>query len=316
MSFSATRYRIRHLTTYAYGEPVQISHHLARLTPRSSATQSCDSHSLTITPEPAVIHRNRTDYFGNVATYFTLQEPHRKLLVTAESMVTVTPVLAPPAQTTPGWESVRDDLVNPSEDLLDPGEYIYASALVPVDTDYAAYAQMSFSPGRPVLEAALDLTARINADFAYDPEATSISTPVAMVLEARRGVCQDFAHLQIACLRSLGLAARYVSGYLLTHPPEGQTKMVGADASHAWLSLFVPGAGWIDLDPTNNIIPGHEHITLGWGRDFDDVSPIKGVVLGGGDHVPDVEVDVVPIEVRPGENSGNSIDPGGYGMLP
>jgi transglutaminase-like putative cysteine protease len=179
---------------------------------------------------------------------------------------------------------------------LEARQFVYESPHVPITKALADYAAPSFSPGRPWLAAVLDLTARVFSQFQYDPTATTVNTPVAQVLQNRRGVCQDFAHLQIGCLRSLGLPARYVSGYLLTAPPAGQQRLVGADASHAWLSAFCPELGWIDFDPTNNQIPTTKHITLAWGRDYSDVCPIKGVLVGGGQHRMRVAVDVVPVE--------------------
>jgi transglutaminase-like putative cysteine protease len=185
--------------------------------------------------------------------------------------------------------------VDLSPSVLDAGEFTFDSPLVPLDTPFTDYARESFPPGRNLLAAVLDLTARIHRDFKFDPTATTVATPLARVLEQRRGVCQDFAHLQIACLRSLGLPARYVSGYLETVPPAGQAKLLGADASHAWVSFFCPGLGWIDVDPTNNLFPSMQHITLGWGRDYGDVSPIRGVLVGGEEHTLTVSVDVVAL---------------------
>jgi len=185
--------------------------------------------------------------------------------------------------------------VDLSPSVLDAGEFAFDSPLVPLDTPFTDYARESFPPGRNLLAAVLELTARIHRDFKFDPTATTVATPLARVLEQRRGVCQDFAHLQIACLRSLGLPARYVSGYLETVPPPGQAKLLGADASHAWVSFFCPGLGWIDVDPTNNLLPSMQHITLGWGRDYGDVSPIRGVLVGGEEHTLTVSVDVVAL---------------------
>lgn len=293
-------YMTRHVTIYSYSEPVQVSHHLAHLTPRIVPHQSCRSSSLTISPEPALIDRGRIDYFGNPATYFTLQDPHRTLRIEAVSEIDVAAPILPDPGDTMAWEDVRAMLADPQEaETREACEYVFESGMIPVGEDLAAYALPSFPPRRPILAGLLDLTRRIHADFTYDQAATTVATPVTQVLREKRGVCQDFAHLQIACLRSLGLAARYVSGYLLTRPPEGQEKLVGSDASHAWLSLFVPGSGWIDADPTNGCLPGIEHITLAWGRDFDDVSPLKGIVLGGGEHALRVEVDVV-LQGEPG----------------
>jgi len=286
------KYEVTHRTTYRYSEPVTLGHNSAHLTPRTLDRQRCLSNRLVILPTPSCL-RSWTDYFGNHATYFAVEEEHRELSVTAVSEVAMeTP---PPAPTmTCAWEVARDGLWQNCDAVdLAAAPYAFDSPCVVRDERLASYASMSFTPGRPLLEAALDLTARIHRDFRFDPAATSVSTPTMEVFEKRRGVCQDFAHLQIGCLRSLGLAARYVSGYLLTDPRPGQPRLVGADASHAWLGVFCPGHGWVDLDPTNNVIPQMRHVTVAWGRDYGDVCPIKGVFLGGGVHCMTVAVDVV-----------------------
>ena len=221
-------------------------------------------------------------------TYFTVEEEHRELAVTAISEVAMETPQPPEAASTLAWEDARDAV-----DVA-AAPYWFDSPCIRRDDRLAAYAAMSFTPGRPLLEAASDLTGRIFQEFKYDPTTTSVSTPTMEVFEKRRGVCQDFAHLEIGCLRSLGLAARYVSGYLLTDPRPGQPRLVGADASHAWLGVFCPGYGWVDFDPTNNVIPSLRHVTVAWGRDYGDVCPIKGVFLGGGSHWMTVAVDVVP----------------------
>jgi transglutaminase-like putative cysteine protease len=285
-------YRVTHHTTYDYTESVSLCQNVAHLSPRAVHGQTCHETSLEIHPTPAVL-LEQMDYFGNPATFFAVQEPHRQLRLTALHQVEVGPRAAPQAEQTPAWERVRDQLVaDRSHDMLAAAEFAYDSRYVNAAEDYAAYARESFTAGRPIVEAALDLTARIHAEFEYDPRSTTVATPLAEVLAQRRGVCQDFAHLQIACLRSLGLAARYVSGYLSTEPPPGCVPLVGSDATHAWLSVFCPGLGWIELDPTNNQVPGESHILLAWGRDYDDVSPVKGVVLGGGQHSVNVSVNV------------------------
>jgi transglutaminase-like putative cysteine protease len=299
-------YRITHTTTYDYSSAVTLCHNLAHLTPRDSARQRCQETNLQVTPLPAVENAH-VDYFGNPVIFFTVQEPHRQLVVKAEHTTEVEPYFQPDPTATPCWEEVRAQLaVGRDADCLDAYQYVFDSPYIRVSAELAEYASPSFSPGRRLLEAVLDLTARIHADFRYDPRATTLSTTLSEVLAGRRGVCQDFAHLEIGCLRSLGLAARYVSGYLLTQPREGQTRLVGADASHAWLSVWCPGAGWVDVDPTNNVIPSDEHILLGWGRDYDDVSPIKGVILGGGDHRVTVGVGVIrsdETDVLPGSQA-------------
>ena len=289
-------YKIVHNTHYYYVKNVSLCHNLVHLTARSCAWQTCRHNELQIS-SPPVVSNTRTDYFGNLVTFFTVQEPHRKLDVTAINLVHVHPRPTPePALTSP-WEEVRQVLrIRRDEETLDAYQFVFDSQYVKRDPELAAYAAPSFTAGRPFLDAVLDLTHRIFTEFRFDSNATTIETPLREVLACRRGVCQDFAHLEIGCLRSLGLAARYVSGYLLTNPPPGQNRLIGADVSHAWLSVFYPGFGWIDLDPTNDLIPRDKHITLAWGRDYDDVSPIKGVILGGGRHSVNVGVDVMLLE--------------------
>jgi transglutaminase-like putative cysteine protease len=285
---------VRHRTTYEYSQDVSISHHLLHLLPRDSRNQKCQRSSLIVEPAPAISKSDR-DYFGNHITYLTVEEPHGKLVIFATSTVEVAPLPLPePAATTP-WDGIHRALAGASDQQsLDAFQFAFDSPHTASGNGAYDYAKASFAPGRPVLEAALDLTGRIYRDFKYEGGVTDIWTPVDKVLKQRRGVCQDFAHLQLSCFRSLGLPARYVSGYLLTKPPEGKEKLVGSDASHAWVAVWCPGHGWVDLDPTNNLIPGEEHITVAWGRDFGDVSPIKGLVVGGGEHKVVVQVDVAP----------------------
>ena len=286
-------YKITHKNHYHYSRNVSLCHNLAHLTARDCAWQTCLESELDIS-SPPVVSTTRTDYFGNLVTYFTVQEPHKKLDVTAINVVDVHPQPIPDPARTPPWEEARQLLrARLDEETLAAYQFAFDSQYVRRDPELIAYAAPSFPPGRPLLEAVLDLNHRIFTEFVFDSRATSIDTPLHELLANRRGVCQDFAHLAIGCLRSLGLAARYVSGYLLTNPPPGQERLIGADMSHAWLSVFHPGSGWIDFDPTNDLIPKEKHITLAWGRDYDDVSPIKGVILGGGRHSVDVGVDVV-----------------------
>jgi len=284
--------RVVHRTLYRYGDVVTTSHHEARLSPRDSEAQRTLQHEIVIDPVPEA-RRRRFDYFGNRAVHFSVSEPHRSLEVVARSVVEITPLRPPPLSGTVSWENVRDLLqFDRHRDSLDAYAMAFPSPLVPTIEGVFEYARDSFTPGRPVLEAVSDLVARIHEEFAYDPRATEISTPLADVLRQKRGVCQDFAHFAIACLRSHGLPGRYVSGYLLTRPPPGKPKLVGADASHAWFATFVPEHGWVDFDPTNNVIPEGEHVTAAYGRDFSDVTPIRGVILGGGAHQLSVAVDV------------------------
>lgn len=284
-------YEITHTTLYRYRFPVLTSHNLLRLAPRRMERQVRLAHTIEIDPAPGArsVH---TDYFGNEVAFTSFAEPHRELRITSRSTVAVAPAYFPDPSETPAWESVGplccSDRSRPS---LEAREFLFASPQVPAGTGFAAYAAPSFPARRPLLEAVLDLTGRIYQDFTFDPTATTVATPLEEVLANRRGVCQDFAHFQIACLRSLGLPARYVSGYLETVPPPGCPKLAGVDASHAWVAFFCPGIGWIDVDPTNNLLPSMRHVTIGWGRDYGDVCPIRGVVSGGGDY-PAMEVAV------------------------
>jgi transglutaminase-like putative cysteine protease len=287
------KYEVTHRTVYHYSEPVTLGHNSTHLTPRTLASQRCMANRLVILPAPSC-QRTWTDYFGNHVTYFTVEEEHRELNVTAVSEVAMETQAPQEISASMPWEEARDAIRRTSAVDLSAAPFSFDSPCVLRDDRLASYAAMSLTPGRPLLEATMDLTSRIFHEFKYDPAATSVSTPTMEVFEKRRGVCQDFAHLEIGCLRSLGLAARYVSGYLLTDPRPGQPRLVGADASHAWLSVFSPGQGWIDFDPTNNVIPTHRHVTLAWGRDYGDVCPIKGIFLGGGTHWMNVAVDVVP----------------------
>jgi len=285
-------FEVSHRTSYRYSRPVLRSQHLIYVTPRSGPRQTVRRHGLLIEPAPAA-HISREDYFGNCSAVLTIEDQHSELIVQARSTVEVhAPDLPIPAATT-AWEQVPAMALDETGGL-DMGVLQYVSASRHTGAVRAAldYACPSFSPDRPILEAAVDLTQRIHRDFTFDSAATDISTPVRHVLKQRRGVCQDFAHLAITCLRALGLPARYVSGYLRTYPPPGAERLKGADASHAWMSVWVPEAGWVDLDPTNGIVPAGEHVTVACGRDFADVSPVSGVLLGGGRQRLEVAVDV------------------------
>jgi transglutaminase-like putative cysteine protease len=289
-------YRVRHRTTYDYEDPVSVSHHVVRLTPRTLPGQTCRDSGVSILPAPAATSAHR-DYFGNTLISFTLHEPHDCLVVEAHSDLEVHATGRPDFSASPGWETVEEALAgDPSDEILDACQFVFDTPRVRSSAALAGYARESFPEGRPLLAAVLDLTRRIHQDFRFDKEATEVATPVQTFFEKRRGVCQDFAHLQIGCLRSLGLPARYVSGYLRTMPPPGKPRLVGADASHAWCSAWCPGAGWVDFDPTNNCVPSDGHITVAWGRDYGDVSPIYGVLLGGAKHKLRVAVDVMPLE--------------------
>jgi transglutaminase-like putative cysteine protease len=241
------------------------------------------------------------DYFGNQLTFFTIQEPHEKLVVEARSFVTIHANAEPWLGRSLPWEQVVKLLPNDhSAEGLEAYQFVFESPRIRASEEFAAYARQSFTPGRPFAEALLDLTARINREFSFDSKATNVRTPTEEVFRKRRGVCQDFAHLQIACLRSLHLAARYVSGYLRTYPPPGRARLVGADASHAWVSAYCPDSGWLDMDPTNNVVPSEGHVTIAWGRDYGDVSPLRGLILGGRDHTLKVGVDMKPLDAARG----------------
>jgi transglutaminase-like putative cysteine protease len=286
-------YDIRHKTTFTYEDFVSVSHHVLHLTPRENSRQRCLDWDLSVDPVPAVDSAG-ADYFGNLVRYLTVQEPHERLIVDARARVEVlAPVEPLTSDASEPWETVRQRLV--ADASLETYEFAFDSPYSVANEDVYQYAQQSFEPGRPILAATADLTSRIFRDFEYRGGVSDVSTPVRDVFAMRKGVCQDFAHLELACLRSLGLAARYVSGYLLTHPAEGKEKLVGADASHAWVSVWAGSAGWVDFDPTNNVIPSTEHITVGWGRDYGDVSPINGFIVGGGSHQVVVAVDVRPV---------------------
>jgi transglutaminase-like putative cysteine protease len=293
----ALKYRITHITTYDYAAPVSVCHNEAYLTPRTFERQVCDYHRLSIVPSPSITGR-RTDYFDNPLVYFSFNNGFETIQIKTVSRVEVfpqTPFENPEA--TPSWEKVVESLRSgQGPGALDAAPFAFDSPRITTSQDLARFGQKAFSPGRPVLEAVMALTNQIYRDFEFDPRATTVNTPVEEVLKHRKGVCQDFAHLEIAILRSLGLAARYVSGYLRTFPPPGKTRLLGTDASHAWLSVYCGSLGWIDVDPTNDKQVTDEHITLAWGRDYSDVSPLKGVFVGGGSHTLRVSVDVLPLE--------------------
>ncbi len=290
-------YEITHATTYEYSYPVSLSHHALRLHPRGLAWQHCVDHRVHIDPVPSM-RRAHEDYHGNHVLFVTMEVEHRQLTFKSVSVVEVTHPMLPEPRETPSWESVRDFCRgHQSGATLEASEFLFDSPLLQSKALHAQYALGSFKPGRPIFEAVLDLTRRIHSEFVFDPAATTVATPLDEVFKHKRGVCQDFAHVQIACIRSLGLPARYVSGYLETDPPPGRARMVGSDASHAWLSFYCPGIGWIGVDPTNNVVPTSRHVTVAWGRDFSDVSPVRGVVLGGGKHTLRVAVDVISREV-------------------
>jgi len=312
---TAAVYRVEHATSYVHSGRVSTSQHVACLTPRTLPSQTVRSHELVVEPAPAS-HVQRVDYFGNAVDQFTILTPYEEMRVVGRSVVevmgsalsaavtarfeagvgvdSVVHAAADAAVDAAGdtrlensapWEEVRDALIyQRGSPYVGTVELSYPSPYIATSPELAAYARESFAKDRPLVAAAVDLMRRINREFIFDSEATTIATPVTQVMTNRRGVCQDFAHLQVGCLRSLGLPARYVSGYLVTHPVPGQPRLVGADASHAWLSVWCPRLGWVDLDPTNDVRVDTDHITIAWGRDFGDVSPLRGVILGGEAH--------------------------------
>ncbi|MEO0963735.1 MAG: transglutaminase family protein [Planctomycetota bacterium] len=287
------RYHIRHETEYAYAEAVTMGYNAAHLKPRSAPRQRPLDAAIDLSPAADVLNE-RTDYFGNTATYFTIQQWHTRMVVTASARVEVEPMPALMLNVSSPWEHVRDKVsTDRSAECLDAYAMSFESPMCPETPGVLAFAEPSFPKGRPILEAASDLTSRIFTEFAYDPSTTTVATPLTQVLDQRSGVCQDFAHLFIAAVRSMGLPCRYVSGYLRTFNGNGE-QLVGADATHAWASVYADQFGWIDFDPTNNKVVSDHHVTIAWGRDFVDVSPVKGLILGGGDHTVDVRVTVTP----------------------
>lgn len=285
------RYSVSHKTTYRYGTEVHQSYHLLHLSPREVDCQTVHSHRIATQPVPSR-KLEGMDYFGNPYRIITIEKDHSELVVNSDFELTVTPNVPADVvlQATMSWQDVAGGVAGGKSVQQFAAASRHGRRIAAVRD----YARESFGQGRPVMAGTQELMARIFDDFTFDPAATDVSTPVEAVFEARRGVCQDFAHLMISALRSLGVPARYVSGYILTHPPPGQPRLQGADASHAWVSVWAPETGWVDFDPTNNVIPHGEHITIAYGRDYDDVCPISGVLLGGGAHTVDVAVDVMP----------------------
>lgn len=312
---TVVRYHVMHETRYDYGTPVSLSHQQLHLSPRLVPWQQIEAQSVTLTPEPSW-RQDGVDAFGNPVSWLAFHAPHSELAIRADLRIAVTDHL-PPARALEDsmpWDVLRERLTYagsaPDGEDLDAMRFLFESAHVRVKHELAAYAADCFPPGCPVLIGAGALMEKIFTEFKFDPEATTVSTPVLEVLEKKRGVCQDFAHLMIACLRSLGLPARYVSGYLLTRPPPGKPRLIGADASHAWVSVYAPGlpGGWVDFDPTNNLLPNTEHITVAFGRDFNDISPLRGIILGGGGHEPDVAVTVLPLDEPEGAALAEAVD--------
>jgi transglutaminase-like putative cysteine protease len=291
------KYKIKHSTTYQYADFVSLCQNQARLTPKTNRGQICHSSRIEIMPAVSYL-QEFTDYFNNKVTAFEIAKQHKKLKVT---MISEVELLVSANNNLDSvdmlWCAARDLLAVPNTpELLKTAEFVLPSQLTPLDEGIKEYALTSFAPGANLIDACKDLMARIFHEFHYDPGFTTITTPLSVVFAQKRGVCQDFAHFALACLRSVGLAGRYVSGYIETMPPEGEEKLEGADATHAWFAVFLPNFGWVDFDPTNNVLPSEQHITLAVGRDFSDVTPLKGVVFGGGTQLLDVAVDMIRLE--------------------
>ena len=301
MTDKPVRYHVVHETRYEYGSPVSLSQQQLHLSPRVLAWQQIEEQRVDIDPVPSW-RRDGQDPFGNPVTWIAFHSPHEHLILRSAMSIAVTPHLPKNIALSPPWESVRDllayDSTAPRSEDLDAMRFLFESSHVRIKHELAAYALDCFPPKRPILLGAQALMAKIFKEFTFDPEATTVSTPILEVLEKKRGVCQDFAHLMIGCLRALGLSARYVSGYLLTRPPPGKPRLIGADASHAWVSVYAPDCDndWVDFDPTNNLLPNTEHITVAVGRDFSDISPLRGIILGGGGTEPEVAVTVTPLD--------------------
>ncbi len=289
-------FKVRHTTRYSYASPVDLAAHMVHLRPRALPWQQVLDTTLTVTPR-AARRRDGVDHFGNQVTWLFLDLPHPEFEVTTEATVAVRFPAPPAAAATPPWEQVAIQARAGGPGAWQAAEYVFGSRMAPAHAGAGAYARASFPPGRPVLEGLLELNNRIRTEFRFRAGVTTLSTPISEVLERREGVCQDFTHLMIGALRHLGLPARYTSGYIRTRPPAGQVRRRGADQSHAWVGCWLGAEhGWVDLDPTNGIVVHEEHVVLGWGRDYADVSPVLGVILGGGAHRLEVGVDLEPLE--------------------
>jgi transglutaminase-like putative cysteine protease len=290
-------YTITHTTRYAYTHPVSVCQNIVALTPRDDYRVHCLMHRMRIRPNPINVHR-RTDFFGNQLTVFSIDENHEELTISAVSRVKVEAPNLTVQRASQDWQIVRDQLSRCQDPhWLSTCNYLYDSPRIIRNGQYADYAKKAFGPGVSLFEAALHLTGCIYREFKYDSTATQTHTPTQQAFQMRRGVCQDFAHIMIACLRSLGIPAKYVSGYLRTIPPPGKQRLIGADQSHAWVAVYCgPEQGWIEMDPTNNSICSTDHIPIAWGRDYTDVVPVRGAYLGGGESALSVAVDVTPVD--------------------
>ena len=280
---------VTHTTRYLYAETVSTCHNEVHLAPRPRPNQTVEHYELHVSPAPD-FSIPRHDYFGNEVTAFGINQVHQELVITARSEVDVDPAPPPSLELSPAWDRVPEELLRLAPEAFEAGQFVFESPLIQTGKDFAAYATASFAAGRRFLDGVNDLSQRIYTDFRYDRRATTVATPVKDVLEARSGVCQDFAHFMIACLRSLHLPARYVSGYVRT-----AHEFVGGEASHAWVSVWCPVFGWQDFDPTNNVMPQGDHVTVAWGRDYSDVTPVRGVALGGGEQIVSVSAHVATV---------------------
>lgn len=287
-------YTIQHKTTYTYFEPVSLCHNIARLVPRDTAGQKCKNTTIHISPLPDRVNEYE-DFFGNKVIYFSIEKEHWELMVNVTSEVErkFSGQMKMEAVRKVSLEDVKQSLLElETDEAINIRQYLFETPMTAWDNDIRAYVLDSFIPDRSVFDATEELVRHIYEDFEYKPGHTTIATPLSVVMKQRKGVCQDFAHLAISCLRSIGLAARYVSGYIETLSPEGVEKLIGIDASHAWFSVFIPNIGWTDFDPTNNCIVSDQHITIGWGRDYADIAPMEGIILSSGSHELTVSVDV------------------------
>jgi len=290
------KYKLIHKTEYKYAEAVNNYHSLLCLAPRTLPDQKCSNFKIEISPEPTQVIE-RTDFYGNKTHYFSLHAPHKTLTVlttaTVERVMDSTGTLFPPSDIS--CEAARKQLVSDRSLKISLLQYMLPSPSVKWDQEIRNFAQDCFADHLPLYDCVSALCSKIFREFKFVPDFTTVNTPIKEVLHAKKGVCQDFSHLAIACIRSFGFAARYVSGYLETLPPPGKQKLQGSDASHAWISVYIPDHGWCDFDPTNNIVPGERHIVTAWGRDYSDVPPLKGIIFSYGKHTLSVEVDVIPV---------------------
>ncbi|MES1222899.1 MAG: transglutaminase family protein [Bacteroidota bacterium] len=289
-------YSVEHITKYQYHEQVSLCHNIAALAPRNTNKQTCKAFNIIISPLPEVLEEH-VDFFGNKLYYFVIEQEHEELTVTVRSQVekiNVTDALSTyPSQS---WEAVRDMLLASAGEYIEEKQFTFPTEITGTTPEIKIYAERSFTTGRPLFEAVHDLIKNIYTDFTFTTGFTTVSTPLSVVMKERKGVCQDFAHLAISCIHSMGLPARYVSGYLETLAPAGKEKLTGVDASHAWISVFIPGMGWVDFDPTNNQLANEQYITIGWGRDYFDIIPLKGVIMSSNPHELTVSVDVKRLE--------------------